>query len=165
VEPGFRHAIRFPAMAMYSSHTWAKSWTDMAWSSDHPTHPGYVDLFETMAARIARVQQDDGMWHASLLDPDAFSVPKSSPTRPFTTGLAVGSNSGNRNRAISLPVLVRIWERLVDCVDARGGLSVVQPVGHKSDQHKPSEISCYGVGAFLPARGQVYCLAGDPCLR
>lgn len=39
---------------------------------NHPKRPFYVSLFKEMAARLIQLQQPDGLWRASLLDPAAY---------------------------------------------------------------------------------------------
>src|ERR1017187_611744 len=45
---------------------------------NHPDRPRFEQLFRDMAGKILSLQQPDGMWRASLLDPDDFPMPEAS---------------------------------------------------------------------------------------
>jgi len=56
-----------------------------------PERKRYVSLFQQMSSKIASLQQEDGFWRASLLDPDSYPGGESSGTGFFTYALAWGS--------------------------------------------------------------------------
>ncbi|MFY9683340.1 MAG: glycoside hydrolase family 88 protein, partial [Candidatus Sulfotelmatobacter sp.] len=43
---------------------------------DSPLRAKYIALYRVMAERIAALQPSDGLWRASLLDPDAYPAPE-----------------------------------------------------------------------------------------
>ena len=43
--------------------------------ADYPDRAKYEKQFKDMAARIAGLQQPDGLWRASLLDPGSYPNP------------------------------------------------------------------------------------------
>ena len=102
--------------------------------TNHPDRPRFEQLFKEMAAKIVSLQQPDGLWRASLLDPEDFPAKETSGSGFFTYALAWGVNQGLLDRAKYEPAVRKGWAALVDCVGANGKLTHVQPVG--SDPQK-----------------------------
>jgi rhamnogalacturonyl hydrolase YesR len=123
--------------------------------ADHPTRPRYEDLFVEMSARIAELQQPDGLWRASLLDPASYPHAETSGSGFYCFALARGVNTGLLNRERYLPVIERAWTALVNCVDANGMLEWVQPIGQDPRNVRAAHTDVYGVGAFLLAGEQM----------
>ena len=121
----------------------------------YPQRAKYVTRFQEMAARIAGLQQPDGFWHASLLDPQAYHSPEVSGTGFFTYAMAWGINHHLLDRKKYLPVVARAWRGMLNHVYADGRLGSIQPVGGAPDQFKPSSSYVYGVGAFLLAGSEL----------
>ncbi|MFR7466281.1 MAG: glycoside hydrolase family 88 protein [Phocaeicola vulgatus] len=61
-------------------------------TKDSGLRPFYVQLFVGLAAQLSKLQDDQGFWHASLLDPDSYPSPETSSTALITYGLAYGLN-------------------------------------------------------------------------
>jgi unsaturated rhamnogalacturonyl hydrolase len=76
-----------------------------------PSRPRFEQLFKDMAAKILSLQQADGMWRASLLDPDNYPTPEASGSALFTYGLAWGVNQGLLDRATLNPPSARRGRR------------------------------------------------------
>src|SRR5215216_4257191 len=87
---------------------------------NHPTRARYVRLLMTMAASVARVQGEDGLWRPSLLDPAEAPVPETSSTGFFTYALAWGVNNRILERKSYLPVIRKGWSGLVASVNEEG---------------------------------------------
>jgi rhamnogalacturonyl hydrolase YesR len=66
---------------------------------NHPDRPRFEQLFRDMAEKILSCQQPDGLWRASLLDPDSFPIKETSGSGFFTYALAWGVNCGLLDRA------------------------------------------------------------------
>ncbi len=131
-----------------------------AMPTDYPYRDRYVQLYEEMAAKIAAIQPEDGMWRASLLDPDSYPTRETSGTGFFTYGLAWGVNRGYLDRATYAPAIYKAWQGLVDCVHPNGKLGYVQPVGADPRRNiDKDQTEVYGVGAFLLAGSEVYKMA------
>ena len=101
---------------------------------NHPDRPRFEQLFKDMAAKILTCQQPDGLWRASLLDPDSYPLKETSGSGFFTYALAWGVNQGLLDRAKFEPAVRKAWAALVGCVDADGKLTHVQPVGSGSEE-------------------------------
>ena len=96
---------------------------------NHPDRPRFEQLFKDMAEKILACQQPDGLWRASLLDPESYPLKETSGSGFFTYALAWGVNQGLLDRAKFEPAVRKAWTALVGCVDADGKLTHVQPVG------------------------------------
>jgi len=126
---------------------------------NHPDRPRFEQLFKDMAAKILSLQQPDGMWRASLLDPQDYTTPEASGSALFTYGLAWGVNQGLLNRATFEPAVRKAWTALVGCVNDDGRLTHVQPAGDHPIQFSADATSPYGGGVFLLAGSEVYRMA------
>ncbi len=115
------------------------------------SRPYFEDLFKKMAKRLAELQQADGSWHASLLDPASYPIPETSGTGFFTYGFAYGIKAGLLEDKTYSPVVAKGWARLVSCVEADGKLGYVQPIGADPKAVTRDMTEVYGVGAFLLA--------------
>jgi unsaturated rhamnogalacturonyl hydrolase len=121
----------------------------------YPQRARYVTQYRDMAARIAALQPDDGLWRASLLDPGAFHSPEVSGTGFFTFALAWGIRHGLLDRNTYMPVVTKAWRGMLVHIYADGRLGQIQPIGAAPDQFSPSSSYVYGVGAFLLAGSEL----------
>jgi unsaturated rhamnogalacturonyl hydrolase len=126
----------------------------------HPARPRFEQQFKEMAAKILSVQQEDGLWRASLLDPASYPMKESSGSGFFCYGLAWGVNNGYLDRQTYAPKILKTWNALTHCVNAEGKLTHVQPIGFTPKTFDPELTEVYGVGAFLLAGSEVYRLVG-----
>lgn len=127
--------------------------------SDYPSRGRYEELLREMCAKLVTLQQEDGLWRPSLLDPLQVPTPETSGSGFFCFGLAWGINHGVLDKATYLPAAAKAWNGLVGCVDPVGKLGYVQPVGAAPAPVKASGNFEYGTGAFLLAGEQVLRLA------
>lgn len=119
--------------------------------ADFPSRPRYVALFQEMAARIASLQQEDGLWRASLLDTQAFPEPETSGTAFFTYALAFGINHGLLDRSAYLPTVLKGWEGLNRYLLPSGILGQVQSAGDQPVPTKRETTALYASGGFILA--------------
>ena len=127
--------------------------------TNHPDRPRFEKLFQEMAAKILTLQQADGLWRSSLLDPQSYPLKETSGSGFFTYGFAWGVNQGLLNRATYEPAVRKAWTALTACVEADGKLTHVQPVGADPKKFAADSTEAYGVGAFLLAGSEVYRMA------
>lgn len=134
---------------------------------NHPERPRFEKLFKDMAEKILTCQQPDGMWRASLLDPENFPMPEASGSGLFTYGLAWGVNQGLLDRAKFEPAVRKAWAALVGCVNADGKLTHIQPAGSEPVKFAEDSTEPYGGGVFLLAGSEVYRMAvlSSPILK
>jgi unsaturated rhamnogalacturonyl hydrolase len=126
-----------------------------AMPADAPQRPRYVQLYRDMAAKLITIQQPDGLWRSSLLDPNAWPAKETSGTGFFCYGLAWGINHGLLDQAVYRPAVVKAWQGLVGCVHDDGMLGSVQPIGAAPDKVSPDLTENYGAGAFLLAGSEM----------
>ena len=123
---------------------------------NHPDRPRIEQLFKEMSEKVRSLQQADGFWRSSLLDPQSYPAAETSGTGLFTYGLAWGVNQGLLDRATFEPAVRKGWAALVSCVEADGKLTHVQPVGSDPKKFNPESTDQFGVGAFLLAGSEIY---------
>lgn len=122
---------------------------------NHPTRFYYMDIFRKMAVRLASLQDKNGAWHASLLDPDSYPLPENSASAFFCYGFAWGINNGLLSREEYSGVLEKGWKSLVSCVSSEGRPGCIQPVGAAPASVGMESTDVYGVGAFLLAGSEI----------
>lgn len=116
----------------------------------------FAGIFKDMAVRIISLQQADGLWRASLLDPASYPLKETSGSALYCFALAWGINHGLLDRATTLPAVEKAWTALTDCVTPAGRLTHVQPIGKDPRSFKDDATEVYGVGAFLMAGAEIY---------
>jgi unsaturated rhamnogalacturonyl hydrolase len=124
--------------------------------SNYPGRKKFVQLYKDMAAKIASLQQPDGSWHASLLDPASYPIKEMSGTGFFTYAIAWGLNHKLLNKKIYWPVVQKAWTALNSALHPDGMLGYVQPIGAAPGKVDENSTEIYGVGAFLLAGSEIY---------
>ncbi|WP_232335572.1 glycoside hydrolase family 88/105 protein [Mucilaginibacter arboris] len=125
---------------------------------NYPNRNKFIAQFKQMAEKIAALQQSDGTWHASLLDPDSYPSKETSGTGLFCYALAWGVNQQILSCNKYCPVINKAWEALASSVHPDGKLGFVQPIGASPDKVSFDNTEVYGVGAFLLAGSQILIL-------
>ncbi|WP_295207064.1 glycoside hydrolase family 88 protein [uncultured Brevundimonas sp.] len=121
----------------------------------------YVDLFQKMAGRIAGLQQEDGLWRASLLDPEAYPEAETSGSVFYVYALAWGINHGLLDRATYLPHVLKGWAGLNRHVLANGLVGAAQKTGDQPVSTDPEDVGLYASGTYILAGLEVASL-NDP---
>lgn len=116
----------------------------------------YEQQFKEIAGRIATLQQPDGSWHASLLDPVTFNQKETSGTAFYCYAFAWGINHGLLPKKQYLPLTLKAWDALVSSVHPDGKLGFVQNVGSGPIAANYDSTNTYGIGAFLLAGTELY---------
>lgn len=124
--------------------------------ANHPAHPRFVQQYREMAERLLALQQPDGLWRASLLDPASYPSKDTSGTGLYTYGLAWGVNQGLLPKERFGPAVKRAWQALSASVTAEGKLTHVQPIGADPKHFDPESTDVFAVGAFLMAGSEMY---------
>jgi unsaturated rhamnogalacturonyl hydrolase len=123
--------------------------------AQYPDRAKYLAQYRDMAERIAALQQPDGLWRASLLDPGAYQSPEISGSAFFTYAIVWGINHGVLDRKKYLPVVTRSWTAMLKHIYKDGRLGSIQPIGGEPGKFKPASSYVYGVGAFLLAGSEL----------
>lgn len=112
----------------------------------------YTKLFTDMSLKIASLQQPDGTWRTSLLDPEAYPSKEMSGTAFYCYALAWGINHQLLEKDRYLPVVIKAWNALAGSINTNGMPGYVQPIGNKAKAViKPEDTEVYGTGGFLLA--------------
>jgi rhamnogalacturonyl hydrolase YesR/lysophospholipase L1-like esterase len=123
--------------------------------ADDPRRGFYEQQLKEMAARVAELQDKDGLWHASLLDPEDYPLPEVSGSALMTFAMAWGVNEGVLDGAKYRPVIEKGWRGLLQHVYADGRLGDIQQTGAEPAFYLPSSSFDYGVGGYLLAAAEV----------
>ena len=127
---------------------------------DNPSRPRFVKQYREMAERIVTLQQPDGFWRASLLDPASYPMQEASGTGFYVYALGWGINEGLLDRSTFAAAVEKGWAALAGSVHDDGKLVHVQPIGETPRHFDAEGTEVYGVGAFLLAGSEVYRLVG-----
>jgi len=122
---------------------------------DYTFRPKFVSLFKDMATRIAGLQQPDGFWRTSLLDPTSCPGGECSGTGFYCFAMGWGVNHGILPREQFLSVVENAWNALSSAVADDGKLQYVQKPGAKPALIQKDDTAEYGVGALLLAGEQM----------
>jgi unsaturated rhamnogalacturonyl hydrolase len=128
--------------------------------ADYPGRGRFLALFRQMAARIRELQQPDGSWRTSLLDPSRYPNPEMSGTAFYCYALAWGVNHGVLNSVTYRPAVSAAWTALKRAVQPDGRLGFVQQIGDQPGSADANSTEAYGVGGFLLAGSQIFALEG-----
>jgi unsaturated rhamnogalacturonyl hydrolase len=123
---------------------------------DHPARARFVQQFREMAEKIRAVQQPDGLWRSSLLDPENYPLRETSGSGFYTFALAWGVNEGLLSADEFRPAVLKAWSALVSHVQPDGKLTHVQPIGEDPRRFDENHTDVFGVGAFLLAGSEVF---------
>ena len=124
-----------------------------------PRRPEFEQQLREMAAEVASIQGQDGLWRSGLLDPDSYPLPEISGSAFFTYAIAYGINEHILDRSKYLPVIQRSWSGMLGHIYADGRLGSIQPIDGQPGMFKPSASYVYGVGGFLLAGSELERLA------
>ncbi|MBP6716078.1 MAG: glycoside hydrolase family 88 protein [Acidobacteria bacterium] len=123
---------------------------------NHPTRAFYVSLYVEMMTRVVELQQADGLWRSSLLDPEAYPGGEASGSGFYTYALAWGVNTGMLDRKTFTPAVRKAWTGLNTLLRPDGHVGWVQPIGQDPRRDfTPDSWEVYGTGAFLLAGSEV----------
>lgn len=124
--------------------------------ASYPNREMYLQNFREMAVQIIKLQQADGLWRASLLDPESYPGGEASGSGFFTYALAWGINNGVLDRETYLPVVKKAWVGLNALIQPDGRVGWTQPIGADPKKNFSAESwEVYGTGAFLLAGSEV----------
>lgn len=115
----------------------------------------FENKFKRMADAVVALQQPDGYWTRSMMDPEHAPGCETSGTAFFTYGLLWGINNGYLNGEKYVAAALKGWDYLSKtALQKDGSVGYVQPIGEKAI---PGQVvnrkstSNFGTGAFLLA--------------
>lgn len=123
---------------------------------NHPSREFYLTQYRDMANRIVELQQADGLWRSSLLDPAAYPGGESSGTGFFTYALTWGINNKLLDRKKFTPVVRKAWTGLNTLIHPDGKVGWTQPIGADPRRNFTADSwEVYGAGAYLLAGSEI----------
>jgi rhamnogalacturonyl hydrolase YesR len=123
---------------------------------DHPRREFYVKQYLDMMDRVAGLQQADGLWRSSLLDPGAYPGGESSGTGFYIYAMAWGINNKMLDRRKFLPIVKKAWTGLNTLVHEDGKVGWTQPIGADPRRNfNAGSWEVYGAGAYLLAGSEI----------
>jgi unsaturated rhamnogalacturonyl hydrolase len=123
---------------------------------DYKERAFYEKVYKEMAEKIVSLQQEDGLWRASLLDPASYPGGEASGSGFYIYSLAWGINNGLLSKDKYLPVVQKAWKGLNNLIQPDGHIGWCQPIGADPKKNFSAESwEVYGTGAFLLAGSEV----------
>lgn len=123
---------------------------------DYKERSFYEQVYKEMAEKIASLQQVDGLWRASLLDPATYPGGEASGSGFYTYALAWGINNGLLSKDKYLAVVQKAWKGMNTLIQPDGHVGWCQPIGADPKKNFSAESwEVYGTGAFLLAGSEV----------
>jgi unsaturated rhamnogalacturonyl hydrolase len=123
---------------------------------DHPKRGFYLNHYKEMIERTASLQQPDGLWRSSLLDPASYPGGEASGSGFDVYAIAWGINNKVLPRDRYLPIVKKAWIALNTLVQESGKVGWTQPIGADPRRNFDADSwEVYGAGAFLLAGSEV----------
>ncbi len=127
---------------------------------DNEYRAEFEGIYKKMAASLMTVQQTEGFWTRSLLDPEQSPGYETSGTAFFTFGYLWGLNNEMLDDDEYWPVVEKSWRYLSEvAVNENGRVGYVQPIGERAIPGQvvdENSTANFGVGAFLLASSELY---------
>ena len=120
----------------------------------------FVRKYVRMAESVAKLQQPEGHWTRSMMDPNQAPGYETSGTAFFCYGLLWGINNGYLSKKVYAPVVEKAWHYLATvALQSSGKVGYVQPIGERAIPGQRVDANSeanFGVGAFLLAACEYY---------
>lgn len=124
--------------------------------SNYPDRPKYLQLFKAMASKIKTLQQADGSWRTSLLDPESYPSKEISGTAFYCYALAWGINQKILDARTFLPAVKHAWAAIQFSITDTGMPGYIQPIGNKAKAEiRADDTEVYGTGGILLAGSEM----------
>jgi rhamnogalacturonyl hydrolase YesR len=109
----------------------------------------FEEQFKQMAYKLLSLQRKEGLWTASLYDPEELPLGESSGSSFFTFALTWGVNNGILDKKIFEPAIKKAWAAVCANVNEWGRLGYVQQVAGDPYPFYENQWQVYATGAFL----------------
>ena len=117
--------------------------------------PFFVEKYINLARGVKRLQQAQGHWTRSMMDPEQAPGYETSGTAFFCYGLLWGVNNGYLSKKEFAPAIEKAWNYLTTvALQKDGRVGYVQPIGERAIPGQTVNADSqanFGVGAFLLA--------------
>lgn len=123
---------------------------------NHPKYAFYLNLYKDMMDRVLSIQQEDGLWRASLLDPQSYPGGESSGSGFYLYSMAWGVNNKILDKNKFNPAIKKGWISLNSLVHEDGKVGWTQPIGADPRRNFDKDSwEVYGAGAYLLAGSEI----------
>ena len=124
---------------------------------DYPSRSLYESMFREMCHALLNTQGEDGLWRASLLDPDSYPMGETSSSTFNCYAFAWGINHGLLDEATYKPAALKAWKALSACLNSDTGLLeyVQLPADSPLSPVYKTTNSEYATGAYLLAGSEI----------
>ncbi|HVE56675.1 MAG TPA: glycoside hydrolase family 88 protein [Pyrinomonadaceae bacterium] len=123
---------------------------------DYPNRAFYENLYKEMMERVLLLQQTDGLWRSSLLDPEAYPGGEASGSGFYLYAMAWGVSNKMLDKNKFLPAIKKGWTGLNALVKEDGKVGWTQPIGADPRKNFDAESwEVYGAGAYLLAGSEI----------
>ncbi len=133
---------------------------------DYQHQQFFADKFVRLAQAVKLLQQPEGHWTRSMMDPQQAPGYETSGTAFFCYGLLWGVNNGYLPRKEFLPAIEKAWYYLTAiALQPDGKVGYVQPIGERAipgQRVGTNSEANFGVGAFLLAACEYYRMQQTP---
>lgn len=117
--------------------------------------PFFVEKYVNLARGVKKLQQPQGHWTRSMMDPEQAPGYETSGTAFFCYGLLWGVNHGYLSKKEFTPTIDKAWNYLTTiALQKDGKVGYVQPIGERAIPGQTVDANSqanFGVGAFLLA--------------
>ena len=117
--------------------------------------PFFVEKYVKLARAVKELQQPEGHWTRSMMDPEQAPGYETSGTAFFCYGLLWGVNHGYLSKKEFGPTIQKAWNYLATtALQEDGKVGYVQPIGERAIPGQTVDANSqanFGVGAFLLA--------------
>ena len=117
--------------------------------------PFFVEKYVNLARGVKKLQQPQGHWTRSMMDPEQAPGYETSGTAFFCYGLLWGVNHGYLSKKEFAPTIDKAWNYLTTiALQKDGKVGYVQPIGERAIPGQTVDANSqanFGVGAFLLA--------------
>ena len=127
---------------------------------DYVRQPFFVEKYQNLARGVKKLQQREGYWTRSMMDPQQAPGPETSGTAFFCYGMLWGVNNGYLSKTEFGPTIEKAWKYLSEtALQKDGKVGYVQPIGERAIPGQKVDANSqanFGVGAFLLAACEYY---------
>ncbi|MBO7069526.1 MAG: glycoside hydrolase family 88 protein [Bacteroidaceae bacterium] len=117
--------------------------------------PFFMEKYVNLARAVKELQQPEGYWTRSMMDPEQAPGYETSGTAFFCYGLLWGVNHGYLSKKEFRPTIQKAWNYLATiALQEDGKVGYVQPIGERAIPGQTVDVNSqanFGVGAFLLA--------------
>ncbi len=123
---------------------------------NNPKRGFYLKQYKEIMDRVVDLQQPDGLWRSSLLDPEAYPGGESSGSGFYTYAMAWGINNKVLDKKKFLPAVKNAWIGVNTLVHPDGKVGWTQPIGADPRRDFNADSwEVFGAGAYLLAGSEV----------